>query len=154
MGSLSWTLPQPPSQAQQSVSEEQKDLTLGKDLYFDGDTRVGPSGDYVLVRGLEALRQSIYRRLLTRPGEFKLRPTYGVGVLSYVKKRLNVSELDELKGRIVDQLSLDDRIEQVRDVQIERTENQIRINVVIQAAGETLKFQPFDFQPEALAGTI
>lgn len=160
MSGYSWTLPTPAPTAA-NVAEEQKELLLGKDLYFDGDYAVNRAGDYVVVTGLTAMRQAIYTRLITRPGEYRTRPDYGVGVLSYVKKRLISTELELLEGRIIDQLSLDDRIEQVREVKVERLTGTlggggegVRIGIAVQVAGETLRFKPFDFTPETLIGTV
>jgi len=153
VSTLSWTIP-PAVNQQVAAIQEQSSLLLGKDILFDGDYHVSSAGDYVLLEGLEALRAAIYRRLITRPGEYRARPEYGVGLLSFVKKRRTLSSLDELRQRVIDQLSLDPRINEVRDVVVETTQDGLKIAVVIEAAGETLKFKPFDFSERTLIGTI
>jgi len=135
-------------------AQDQQTKLLGKDLYFDGDFAVTAAGDYATLEGLAAFRQSIYRRLITRPGEYRARPDYGCGVLSFVKKRLIQSELDDLKGRITDQLSLDPRLSEVTRVVIERIENGIRIGIAVRAAGESLVFEPFDFTETSIESLL
>lgn len=151
---LSWTLPAPASVAPAGPGNDQKLVLLGKDIFFNGDYDVTPAGDYVLLEGIEAVRQAIYRRLMTRPGEYKLRPEYGVGVMDFVKRRRLASTTDELRQRIVDQLSLDSRIEEVVGIGVETITDGLKVKVVIRLAGETLKFEPFLFTEKALSGTI
>ncbi len=137
-----------------SSETDQQVLLLGKDIFFNGDFDVNAAGDFVLLEGLEAVRQSIYRRLMTRPGEFKLRPEYGVGVINFVKKRRIQSTVDQLRQRIVDQLSLDTRIAEVLDVVVEQITDGLKVGIVVRVAGETLKFRPFLFTEQTLIGGI
>lgn len=127
---------------------------LGKDIYFDGDYAVTAAGDYATVEGVAALRASIYRRLITRPGEFRARPNYGVGITDFVKKRNTTATLDELRQRVMDQLSLDPRVAEVGEVVVEPIEDGLRLGIVVQAAGRTLKFEPFDFRERNTIGTL
>ncbi len=150
----SWGFTSPAMSQNVAAVREQRDVLLGKDLLFDGDYGISAAGDYVLLEGIEALRQAIYRRLLTRPGEFRARPEYGVGVLDFVKKRNTLATLDELRQRVFDQLSLDDRISEVRSVVVETIVDGLQIGVVIEAAGETLRFEPFDFRQASTLGTL
>lgn len=84
---------------------------FGEDLLFiNGDLQVTASGDYATVTGLASLKQAITNRLLTAPGDYALRPTYGVGVMLWVKKRIVKSELDALTNAIIAQLAQEDRI--------------------------------------------
>ena len=136
-----------------AATKEQKEL-LGKDMYFDGDFSVSAAGDFQTIEGLEALKQALHHRLITRPGEYRLRPEYGVGVRDFVKKRRQQSSLNELRQRITDQISLDDRVEQVVEVVIEDITDGVRIGVVVRASGETLKFSQFDFRETDTIGTI
>jgi phage baseplate assembly protein W len=153
--SYSWTLPSPTITSQDiGIALDEKRLQLGKDIFFDGDFHVAAHGDYILLEGEEAVRQSIYRRLLTRPGEFRARPEYGVGVLSFVKKRRTPAAMSELRQRIVDQLSFDPRIASIADVAVEDIDGGIKISIAIEIAGKTLRFKPFDFRETVLIGTI
>jgi hypothetical protein len=146
-----WNIPSP---VPETASEEQKLLLYGKDIFFNGDFDVGPNGDYVLLSGKEAMRQAIYRRLMTRPGEYKLRPEYGVGVQDFVKKRRLASTLDELRQRTIDQLSLDTRISEVVDIGVDLIDDGIQLKVAVRLAGETLRFEPFNFTEKALSGLV
>jgi phage baseplate assembly protein W len=137
-----------------SPAEQQKVVLLGKDIFFKHDYSITAHGDYATVEGVDALRAAIYRRLLTRPGEFKVRPTYGVGVQDYVKKRRRATELNDLKARITDQLSLEERISEVADVVVELIPDGVKIGIAVIVAGETLKFQPFEFTEKQLIGTL
>lgn len=148
MAKLSWTVKLPTPGTVQASDERLR--LLGKDIYFDGDYSVNGAGDYALLEGVDALRQAIYHRLITRPGEFRLRPTYGVGVSKFVKKRRIQAELDDLKGKIVDQLSLDPRVDEVVNVTVERIDDGVKIGLIVRAAGDTLKFRPFQFNETTL----
>lgn len=123
---------------------------LGADIFFDGDLHVHAGGDFVLVEGLAAMRQAIYHRLLTKPGEYKRNPNYGVGVMSYVKRRRTRSVLDHLRGRIIDQLSLDRRIDEVLSVVVENITDGVKIAIKVRVAGEALTFRPFEFTERPL----
>lgn len=135
-----------------TAQREQQLALLGKDIFFDGDLHVSPARDFVLVEGVEAMRQSIYRRLLTKPGEYKARPNYGVGVQLYVKRRRTSSTLSELKARIIDQLSLDRRIDEVVAISIEHITDGVQVALKVRVAGRTLKFRPFDFTEQSVIG--
>lgn len=143
MSTYSWT---GPSAADVVVSGDISELeeALGVDIMFDGDYHLTADRDYVLVRGLAAIKQSIYHRLITKPGEFRLRPSYGVGVLSYVKKRNRPAELQDLQQRIIDQLSLDPAIDEVLDATVENLEDApgIRLGLKIRVRSTVLQFRP------------
>lgn len=155
MSTYSWTIPASPTNvAVGSLQQDQQAILLGKDVLFNGDYAVTAAGDYVLVEGLAALRAAVYRRLLTRPGEFKARPEYGVGIMDFVKRKNVPGTIAELRQKVTDQLSLDPRISEVRDIVVEAFPDGIKLGVVIQAAGKTLTFQPFDFRERQTIGTI
>lgn len=125
---------------------------FGTDVFFDGNTHVTASGDLLELSGRENLRRSIIRRLITNPGEYRLNPTYGVGVLTFVKKPITQSNIDRLEQRIRDQLPQDPRIEQVLEISITSvffgSVPGIKIAITVQASGRSLRFQPFQFQRE------
>lgn len=133
------------------VDEGTRDL-YGYDIYFHGDLLVTAGGDYARVGGKDNLRAAIYRRLITRPGEFRFRPDYGVGVQTFVKKTMSQANLDALRQRIVDQLSQDRRIDSVEATMEPVSINgktALKIYVQIKAGGETRKFEPFTFAEDA-----
>lgn len=127
-----------------SLSDEVELALFGEDLFFADDLEVTASGDYALVEGLRALRQSILNRLLTAPGEYAVRPDYGVGIRKWVKKRLTQYEIDGLRQVIIDQLSKEDRIEKINDVVVTRddigTNTGVKISVRVTAIGREQSF--------------
>ena len=129
----------------QTTGEAERQALLGKDLFFEGDYSVGQNRDYVLLSGIPALRQAIIHRLITNPGEFKTRPTYGVGVRTFVKKPKTNTNIQLLKRKIEEQLLEEPRVEEVLDIVVETIQDGIKIQVKIRAAGKELFFEPFLF---------
>lgn len=99
-------------------NETEIDL-FGVDILFEDDLRVTASGDYALVEGYAALRQAIFIRLITTPGEYAVQPDFGCGIASYVKKRMSKSDKDSLRQTIIEQLSKEERIQKVEEVTVE-----------------------------------
>lgn len=153
--SLGASLPMPfggPPPARGVAAQAQRDA-LGVDILFTDNLQVTSAGDYAEVEGEENLRRAILRRLVVRPGEFRWRPKYGVGVASWLKKPLTTASLDELEHRIRDQLSQEKRITRILEFTIEATtfgtQPGIRIKLVVEALGRKVAFQPFTFVKEA-----
>jgi len=149
---LSYTLPAaaaPP--APPPIDETAVDL-FGYDIYFKKDFQITASGDYLRVGGKDNLKAAIYRRLITRPGEFRFRPTYGCGIGDFVKKKPSSANLDALKRRIIEQLLQDDRISAVA---VELTHETIqdapvlKVYVKVTTGGNPLSFEPFVFMETA-----
>lgn len=91
---------------------------FGVDVLFDGGTRTTVGGDYAEVDGMDALRQVVRSRLLTSPGEYASRPTYGCGLREFVKKRSTQSQRDALRQRIIEQISQEERVQSVDEVTV------------------------------------
>ena len=108
---------------------------FGEDLLFTDDLQVTASGDYATVEGAESVNQALLNRLMTAPGEYAPFPDYGVGIRSWVKKRLSRADLDALRAVIIDQAVKEDRIERVVDVIAERSTigNETGIKIMIKA---------------------
>jgi len=122
--------------------------TLGTDLLFDGDYAVGQDGDYILLSGLENLRQAVYRRLLTKPGEYKFVPEYGVGIQLWVKRKRTPAILKQLESAIRENLLREKRIERIVDIAIQNIEGGVQINIAVKASGRFLRFSPFLFSED------
>lgn len=124
----------------------------GRDLLFNGDRRVDAGGDYVTVDGIENLRQSLIRRILVRPGEYRLRPDYGAGLLSYVRKPFTTTIKAEITQRIKSQVARDRRIEKVVDVDVSvitfNNTPYFRVLVIAQVLGRRQSFRPFTLARE------
>ena len=126
-----------------------KEQALGRDLFFNGDKSVTPAGDYDTIEGIANLRQAVLRRLITKRGEFRFRPTYGVGAQTFVKKAMTTANIDELKHRIRENLLQDKRIDKVETIQADRLSidgvSGLRLFVNVVANGRTLRLEPFTF---------
>jgi phage baseplate assembly protein W len=119
----------------------------GEDIWYDvshvdpttnaPDYVVTASGDWAVARGLEALRQSLLRRLITNPGEWATVPEFGVGAQQFVKRPITPAVIAELEGRIRSQFMRDDRVESVQTVRVENLTDieGIKITVFVVAAG-------------------
>lgn len=140
MSNYNWNLPNQ-AVANQAVDasrvQSQTDTLYGRDLWLAHSAtgvvqrQITPHGDWLIVDGIEALRQAIIRRIITSPGEWKTLPGYGVGARDYVKARNIRATRDELTNRIRDQLMQDARIAKVEQVVVEASEHTLRINVQI-----------------------
>jgi len=150
MASYSWPLSLPASggtggTAQLNQVNEQLERKLGTDIFFAGYYVISPSGDYATISGIANLIQSIYRRLLTIPGEYAHIPEYGVGVPNYVKRKMTRPVLGDLKRSIIDNLLRDPRIQTIDGIDIEQGTNNIQIGIRLTAEGQALRFRPFNF---------
>ena len=108
--------------------------------------------DYETVDGLENYRQSLIRRIIVRPGEYRLRPDYGAGLISYVKKPFTSTNRAEIVKRITSQVAQDRRTEKVVSVSIETVTfnniNYYKVSLVVQAFGRRQELRPFTVQRE------
>ncbi len=151
--SFGWTIPALTALPSPVPTDAGTSDLFGYDIFFkNGDLQITAGGDYARVGGLENLKAAIYRRLITRPGEFRFRPGYGAGVQQFVKKQATQANLDALRQRIVDQLSQDRRIQEV-DVTVESgTHNGAviwKVLVRVTTGGNKHTFEPFTFAQEA-----
>ncbi len=123
---------------------------FGVDLYFTDDLQLTGSGDYATVEGFEALRQAIRIRLLTTPGEYAIHPDFGCGLKNFVKKRASKADLDILRQTIIDQLSQEERIQNVEEVTVTRftsgTMTGVKILVRVIALGRENSFNLQTFE--------
>lgn len=110
---------------------------FGVDLLFTtGDLQVTGAGDYATVDGLPALRQAIYIRLITSPGEYALYPTFGCGLREFVKKKATKSEQDRLRQRIIEQLSQEERVSKVDEVVLEVVSSGVKVRIRVTAVSQ------------------
>jgi phage baseplate assembly protein W len=130
-----------------SPGADQRRKLLGRDIYFSDDFVVTPDGDWKAVEGVEAMRQAVYRRLITRPGEYRARPEYGVGITDYLKEAKTPAMMADLKTRIRTNLLLDRRIADVV-VTLEDLTGALpglKVGVWVTIAGERLNLGAFVF---------
>ncbi|HUS27619.1 MAG TPA: hypothetical protein VMZ53_03900 [Kofleriaceae bacterium] len=160
----SFTIPEPPSGYQQTPASEQatQDARFyGADIWLNvaaPDVQLGQAryvttaaGDWVLVRGREALRQSLMRRLITNPGDWQTKPDYGVGARQYVKAKNTRTVRAELESRIRAQFSRDVRVHSVDLVTLTRLDGDkpgIKISVTVTPRGRLRTDQPLEVSLE------
>lgn len=129
--------------------------SYGRDVLFVDDFQTTAKGDYATVDAFENLRRAVLRRLLVRPGEYKLNPNYGVGVTTYVKRAQTKANLDLLRHAVVDQLSRERRIEKVLSVDVTATffGNQPGVIIAVRclAIGRSVEFSPLSFTVSGVA---
>lgn len=128
---------------------------FGTDLYFDGNLRVDATGDYTEIAGITNLRRAVTRRLTTRPGEYRVNPQYGAGLQDFVKKPRTKATLDDIKQRVIEQLSRERRIDKVIEVTptymqygSDLSNTGLKLLIRVQALGRDIRFQPFNFAQE------
>lgn len=71
-----------------------------------------------VVTGEDALLESLYRRLTTPRGQLITDPDFGLDVRSLLHKGLTAAGLGEIEGRLINELSKDERVSGV-DVALE-----------------------------------
>lgn len=135
----SWIIPTPASGGTIEPDAVERAI-LGRDIYWNGDYAVAPDGDYLTVDGVAAVRQAIYLRLITSPGEFAFDPTYGCGVADFVADRGTAARIDALRTRIRDNLLKDDRVEAVGEIAVEDITNGIQIHLAVRVKGKNLRW--------------
>ncbi len=123
---------------------------LGTDLLHEDELPLDGAGDYIEVSGEDNLRLSLRRRMIVRPGEYKFRPNFGVGILDFLKKPLTSSRLDEIRTRIVNSFGSERRLESVSSIALDpyiatSGLQGLIVNPVVVIRGRKLQFQPFDF---------
>lgn len=153
MSGSSYSLPGGPTGAV-GVSDKELantiDRLFGRDIWYDvtngldSDYQVNAAGDWLMVEGREALRQSLTRRIITNPGEWATKPEYGVGARLFVKAKNTLAARQELEERIRAELSKDQRVDSIDKVVIEQLSDGpgLRISVVVIPKGETQRRQP------------
>lgn len=142
-------LPNKPS-ADAKISQDRE---LGVDLYFNGDYETNASGGLASIRGLAALNQALYHRMITKPGSFVLRPEYGVGIQRWTKRANKLSHLHELEQVIEDQLSFEKRITKVNNVFVTSLESGpgVKVGFSVEAIGRSVTFQPLTFTRDGVS---
>lgn len=147
--SFVYTLPGTTSQPIDPQRAKARDRLFGRDIWFDVtreriDRVVTAKGDWKLVDGVEALRQSLIRRIITNPGEWQTKPDYGVGARLFVKQRMTSTVIADLQTRIRSQMLKDARVDRVDQVIVERSNGVLHIVVTIVAKGRDINSSPIN----------
>lgn len=149
-----WTLPLPATSYQavtQKATPFDQRSQLGRDLLWKGGLVPTSAGDYAVVDGVKALRQSLLHRLVTQPGEWPLRPTYGVGAVAFVYETLTDARAAELMARINQQFLQDPRVDKVTVNLVSRDDEtgELIIKVEVEVKSTRVVLTPFSLPQEA-----
>lgn len=99
---------------------------FGVDIWFDvtaaagADRIVAPHGDWRLVGGPEAVKQSQKRRIITNPGDWATKPDYGWGARLFIKAKNTKANRDALLNRGRAQTLADKRVLRIDDLRLEQ----------------------------------
>lgn len=129
MSGPSFVLPTPPNGyagTPDADGEAQDSRFYGRDIWLDVSTAgehqaryvTTAAGDWAIAEGREALRQSLLRRYITNPGEWKTKPGYGAGARQYVKANNTATTRADLESRLRAQSMQDPRVASVEMVTI------------------------------------
>lgn len=151
MSVYTWTLPGATGSTSTTTPEQEGPLGTfyGTDIWLDLAGRSGPDyvvtagGDWKLAKGIAALRQSLLRRFMTDPGEWKTKgDDYGAGGRSFVKSRDTLAARQAFANRIRAQALKDTRVAQVNKIEIERFDGGARFKVVVVPKGDLSRSGP------------
>ena len=128
---------------------------IGEDIWAAQASETGApeyvvtsSGDWTAVTGREAVQQSLIRRFLTKPGDYRVDPTYGAGLLAAAKKRMRRSDMDDISRRLRQQALADDRVNAVTSLTVESipgTDNGVKYTITIDLVADGV---PLTFSQE------
>jgi len=120
----------------------QLDEFLKRDIAFKGDFVQTPTGDLDVIAGLDNVKESLFRRLVTTPGSLIHRPEYGVGLKKFQGAANSLDNQRTLASLIKQQFEEDPRVEEVTGVSVFVDDNkpdtiEIICRVSIVGYGET-----------------
>lgn len=151
MAVFTWTLPSAASAfgATGGNLATELDRLLGKDVWYDVSAATGPDtaltkgGDWVLVKRMEAVRQSLLRAYMTNPGEWVFLPHWGGGARLFVKRKNTRANRDLLATRLREQSLRDRRVASVPDVFVQQAGGGlVRFGVSVRVVGQIEQSKP------------
>lgn len=135
-----WTLPDSTLPSPPVLTDQQ--AMFGRDIRFRQDYTVTSAKDWAVLDGIDAVKQSILSEAMTSPGEFSMRPEYGMGLADAVKRPSSRSVLDALVNRVRDRLARNPRVTKILEVAIESVPFDggvaLRVTIRVEAAGRDL----------------
>lgn len=117
----SWSMPDLVEPSPPVLTAAQK--LLGRDIKFNADYELGANGDYLLVEGAAAAKQSILNEARTSPGELVSVPEYGMGLSALVYRTASRANRDEAANRVRERLAVNPRIERTDEVSVDRDDD-------------------------------
>jgi len=101
------------------------------DIRHVSDQGVTPTGDRELISGEANLNNALFHRLITTPGSLIHRPNFGVGIKAFQNTLASLSAQQKLATLIVEQFSLDPRVESVNGVFTSYDQNDPNKTVIV-----------------------
>ena len=111
------------------------------DILFTGDYQMTAKGDLQTISDIENLRQAIYLRLITSPGEIIHRPLFGVGIKSFMNRPCNDNNKQRLVNRVRLNILRERRISKIHSITVEWSDSMALINLKIEAFGTELNLR-------------
>jgi len=128
-----------PSDVGLEVTIEQDDPTYGTEISCDSDWNAGATAS-----GIDAIKQSVYRRITTKRGTCPGSPHDGLDIREYLHGDIDSDAVNTLLPLLRTEILKDDRIETVTiDPTIFETHVRFRIHVTTRSYG------PFDLVVKA-----
>lgn len=113
-------------------------MNLAQDLYFQDDLKENPVGDFTLVEGDEAERQSILIRLKTPKGSNSFHPWYGNGIFDILSENIDETWLYRATEHIRECVEQDSKIKAVKILpEISYEERRVSFHITYKGSGTT-----------------
>lgn len=96
------------------------------------------TGDLDTVSGLDNIKDAIMRRIFTTPGSLAHRPTYGVGLKSFLNAPPTINTQQKLALRVEDQLTQEPRVSGLNSIRLvtrDKTPDQFFLIVKVEVVG-------------------
>lgn len=130
----SWTTPEIPVGTGGATDERER--SYGPDIYAGPrGPEVGPHGDWTVVTGVAAARQSVRREAVANPGELASVPAWGMGLPAAVMSRRTRGAADDLRAVIAERLRANPRLTRVRSISVERVTDGIDVKIAADVGG-------------------
>jgi len=116
-------------------------VDYGTDVLLIGDYRYSARGDVCTIDGLANLKEALYRRFITNPGELQHRPDYGVGVYRYMNLPATPSNRQKLANAITMNVVREKRISKVNFARADWTMDVCMIEISVKVTGVSVEYQ-------------
>lgn len=122
---------------------------LKTDIAHDGGLVVTPAQDIGTVSGLANFKLAIWHRLITVPGTYVHRPTYGIGIKTYQGALSSFTQQQKLASKIREQLAEDPRVDSVGNIEVVANDSEpqlTQIKIFVTPKGYTeqqITYTPF-----------
>ena len=115
-------------------------MDLGTDVLIMDDYQKSSKGDLQTITDILNLREAIYRRVFTTPGEVLHRPKYGIGLKRFLNKPCTETNKQELINLVKLNLPAEKRIETVEQVLCDWSSDVLNLIIKVTAYGRIIQF--------------